>query len=238
MVDPTGFAASRFAGFGNDIYTTTNYGFTNRSSKGNDVSTTQTYRKKREGRYGNDRFSYVPHKEIVRQNNNLDFRIDLKNLDWENTDENVVLEARYISAYKGKLVIISPDLGMSAFSFGVIVLGDQVKNRSDAVATVRHEYGHTQQLERIGIYNYIYFVAIPSLKGSYLSSKGKLPYEYNSAPWEYEADMLGGADRKNTDPKHQYEPWAKENNERYWNFVYRLPNMDNFPYKQAIRSIF
>ena len=54
MVDPTGFAASRFAGFGNDIYTTTNYGFTNRSSKGNDVSTTQTYRKKREGRYGND----------------------------------------------------------------------------------------------------------------------------------------------------------------------------------------
>ena len=42
MVDPTGFAAGRFAGFGNDIYTG-GYVFTNLDGRGNDFTTTKRY---------------------------------------------------------------------------------------------------------------------------------------------------------------------------------------------------
>lgn len=62
----------------------------------------------------------------------------------DKTDESKVLNSHYFSSYKGKITINAP-MDASA-SFGIIIMG---KN-SDA-NTVKHEYGHTVQLENMGV---------------------------------------------------------------------------------------
>ena len=130
------------------------------------------------------------------------FKEDISNFDLYNTDEQKVLESNYFSAYKGKLVIRLP-IGTNAFSFGIMFLGNDLGTGSDAIATVRHEYGHTQQLEKLGIWKYITQVAIPSVTAYRLDLKKDLPYSYFTAPWEADADKYGGVDpseRKNPTP--------------------------------------
>ena len=127
---------------------------------------------------------------------------DFHNYGTNNTDENKALASHYFSAYKKKLVVRLP-IGTNAFSFGVLFLGNDVDKRSDSIATVQHEYGHTQQFERLGIGRYITRVAIPSLTAYNLDADKKLPYSYYTAPWESEADVYGGVDqskRKNVAP--------------------------------------
>ena len=47
----------------------------------------------------------------------------------------------------------------------------------------------------MGLWDYTFQVAIPSLLGFFLDSNGWLPINYYSQPWEYEADKLGGVSR-------------------------------------------
>ena len=83
-----------------------------------------------------------------------------------------------------------------------MILGDDVAKRSDAVETVKHEYGHTTQFDRMGPVNYALKVALPSVTCNLLDRADLLPYGYYSSPWEYEADMKGGVKRGN------YDSWA------------------------------
>ena len=135
-----------------------------------------------------------------------------------NDSEQVVLNAKHVAFYKGKLVIKLP-IGTNAASFGVIFLGDDVANRSDAIDTVKHEYGHAVQFDRMGIIDYTTKVAIPSVTCNLLDRANKLPYDYYSSPWEYGADRNGGVNRGN------YEPWADTVNNVYnaITSIFRVP---------------
>ena len=121
-----------------------------------------------------------------------------------NTDEQVVLDAKFLAFYKGVPVIKLP-IGTNAFSFGFIFLGDEVDKREDPIATVQHEYGHSIQFLLLGPVKYTTTVAIPSVIG-FLNETD----DYYSQPWEYMADQLGGVKSRS------YTSGARENANIYW----------------------
>ena len=109
---------------------------------------------------------------------------DISKFNIKNTNEQIVFEANYFSSYEGKLVIITPF--DASFSFGFIGLSNMQLNSN----TLKHEYGHTLQLERMRMVDYIYNVVVPSLTNNLLDRMGKLPYDYYTYPWEAEANQL------------------------------------------------
>ena len=121
-----------------------------------------------------------------------------------NEDEQVVLNAEYFAFYKGVPVVKLP-IGVNAFSFGVIFLGNEVRD-SD---TVQHEYGHSVHLSQIGIINYTTKAFLPSLLGFW---SGVDYDKYYSQPWEYIAEVLGGVERTT----YQYAPNVQEMAFVYW----------------------
>ena len=139
-------------------------------------------------------------------------RIDIANFDPNNTDERVALDAKVFSMYKEKLVLKLP-IGANAFSLGAIFLGDEVGSAKyiEQEQTVQHEYGHTQQLEQLGLQDYLLLVAIPSVTANVLDRMRMLPYDYYSSPWEYEADLSGGVVSQELQSNlysRDYESWA------------------------------
>ena len=112
---------------------------------------------------------------------------DFNNYDSNNLSEDIVFSSNYFSNYKGAVVVKTPF--DASFSFGFIGLSKMQQNSN----TLKHEYGHTVQLENMGMGNYIANVAVPSITINILSRQGKLPYDYYSYPWEAEANKLGGA---------------------------------------------
>lgn len=109
-----------------------------------------------------------------------------------NDSETVVLNAKYVAFYKGRVVVKLP-IGNNAASFGIMFIGDGVSDIDD----VKHEYGHTKQLLRMGPLVYATCVAAPSVNCNLLDRIGWLKYDYYSSPWEYEADKYGGVNRGN-----------------------------------------
>ena len=97
-----------------------------------------------------------------------------------------------IDLYKGALVISTGLMDNCGFSYGAIFLADNISATSAGVQTVRHEYGHTLQLEEMGILSYTTFVVAPSIVCYWLDEAGSLDAHYYSLPWEYEADIYGG----------------------------------------------
>ena len=105
-----------------------------------------------------------------------------------NQSEQKVLQSHYFSAYKGKLVFRIN--GTRSGSFGAIFLSkseNQFRNPED---TVRHEYGHTQQLAQLGIVKFAIGIGIPSWLN--LGSG-----DYYDKPWEVTADIYGGVQSRN-----------------------------------------
>ncbi|WMJ23167.1 hypothetical protein RBG61_00485 [Paludicola sp. MB14-C6] len=123
---------------------------------------------------------------------------DIKNLDVNNSSEEAVLNANYISMYKGQTVIRA-DLnfnGNRSGSFGIMILDKkegsvEFGGTEEGARTVKHEYGHFVQLQYLGTLKYIKKIAIPSV-----SSKATHD-EYYSQPWERSADIFGGVQRPN-----------------------------------------
>ena len=105
--------------------------------------------------------------------------------------------------YNGVPVFMT-DLGGDGggFSFGIIVLDDYYSYNEKGINTLKHEYGHRRHMDAIGMTNYFYTTAIPSLIFAELSNAGMLSIDYYSLPWEHVADILGGVNRGG------YEPWA------------------------------
>jgi len=120
-------------------------------------------------------------------------------------DEQDVLDATSAVFYKGKLVIKVPGWS-DGFSCGIIFIGN------DAWSTdiVKHEYGHTQQLEELGFSTYLSTVVVPSVICYHLAQAEILSWSnYYNMPWEHKADQLGGVSQS-------YAPWSGAVSDAYW----------------------
>ena len=119
---------------------------------------------------------------------------DLRNLSFKNTDENKVLAAKYVSAYRGRLVIKRAGPKGRSFSLFALFISPKLEAGNQyAINTVKHEYGHTLQLKRLGLPVYLKAIACPSMKS------GLSGIEYYSQPWEVTADILGGVEREHAE---------------------------------------
>jgi RHS repeat-associated protein len=107
---------------------------------------------------------------------------DIQNYDKNNTDEQKVLNSHYFSSYEGKLVIRT-DMDRSG-SFGVLFITHETNNRTNPEDVIRHEHGHTKQLDQLGIINYALFIGLPSWQ------EWSSDYYYDR-PWEVTADTYG-----------------------------------------------
>jgi RHS repeat-associated protein len=104
-----------------------------------------------------------------------------------NTSEEAVLYAQDFAFYKGVLYVKVP--GKSGFSFGMVFFSSEI----DDINLVRHEYGHTQQLDLLGVEDYLINVVSPSVICFWLSRDNpKLAALYYYLPWEYVANQYGG----------------------------------------------
>lgn len=131
---------------------------------------------------------------------------DFKNFSYENDDESVVLSSHFFSAYKGEVVVHLP-IGANAFSFGFMVIGNNVATRPDAVDVIKHEYGHTVQFNDYGIVKYTIFVAVPSIAGNLIDRAGLLPIDYYAQPWEHQANIYGSAFAGRVSEARKYSEW-------------------------------
>ena len=113
-----------------------------------------------------------------------------------NTSEATVLNADYYAFYKGKLVIRIN--GERSGSFGIIFLTRETNNRDDRVEIIRHEYGHTVQLDYLGPIKYFFCIFIPSA-----DKWGNAPYY--DRPQEITANIFGGANLGNPTPAQIYD---------------------------------
>ena len=112
-----------------------------------------------------------------------DIAQDIKNFDINNQSEQKALKSNYVAGYKGKLVIRID--GNRSGSFGAIFLTRETNNRDNPEDVVRHEYGHTKQLQELGPIKYALAIGLPSA----LEMGGG---DYYSRPWEITADIYGG----------------------------------------------
>ena len=77
-----------------------------------------------------------------------------------NTDPNKVLQSQGLSFYKGIPVFTIE--GERSGSFGAIFLTKKAKGAVDGTDTLRHEYGHTIQLAKLGVLKFSVCVGLPS----------------------------------------------------------------------------
>ena len=137
-----------------------------------------------------------------------DIAEDIEDYNPYNESEDVVFSSNYFSNYKGTLVIkTSFD---SSFSFGIIGLSRSRQNSND----LNHEYGHTVQMKNMDLADYIFDVAVPSVTINILDRKDNLKYDYYGAPWEAEADLLGGVNRK-----YDNTPWPEGAYTSYYDLI-------------------
>jgi hypothetical protein len=131
-----------------------------------------------------------------------------------NTDERVVLESKGLSFYHG-IPVFKADFGQSGgFSFIIIVLDDNYTYDETGIKTIKHEYGHRQHMDDIGVVNYFVTTAIPSLIGAGLSNAGIINVDYFSLPWEYAANMYGRVDHSG------YTTWASDYGMLFLKYTY------------------
>ena len=109
---------------------------------------------------------------------------DMKKFSINNTSEKKVLDSNYVSAYKRK-VVIRTNLERSG-SFGALFISRKALKRSEPEDEVRHKYGHTKQLDQLGIVKYTMCIGIPSMFEWGSDSV------YYRRPWEITADIYGG----------------------------------------------
>ena len=114
-----------------------------------------------------------------------------------------ILDAKGITYYKDKMVIKSDLMDGNGMSYGAIFLASNITSENPGGENLlKHEYGHTVQMQEMGILGYTAYVAIPSVISFGLDSAELLQCEYYSLPQEYGADIRGGVQGR------QYDSWA------------------------------
>lgn len=136
-----------------------------------------------------------------------------------NTDEQVVLESEGLSFYHG-VPVIKADFGNGGgLSFIIILLDDDYVYNETGINTLKHEYGHKLHMDDIGVANYLFTTAIPSLIGAGLSNAGIIDIDYYSLPWEYVANMYGGVSHS------EYTSWASDYGTAFWMYTYFISEL-------------
>lgn len=130
------------------------------------------------------------------------------NPDWE---EIAVLNGES-NTYKGVYIIRAP-INKRGFSYGFILLGNNIKANQEGINTLKHEYGHYLQLQELGFVKYNIFIVQPSVMGATMDYFGWLDCYYYDLPWEFVADVYGGVKRPGG------EHIALDLALWYWNFV-------------------
>ena len=77
-------------------------------------------------------------------------------------------------------------------SFGVLFITYETNDRSDAADIIRHEYGHTKQLDELGLFDYFLYIGIPS----FFELNSEDYEDYYDRPWEVTANILGDVHKK------------------------------------------
>ena len=108
---------------------------------------------------------------------------DFDNYDKYNESEEKVLNSHYFSSYKGVPVIRIN--GNRSGTFGIMFLTRGTNDTQNPEDTVRHEYGHTKQMDELGVIKFALCIGIPSAAEW---GEGK----YYDKPWEVTADIYGG----------------------------------------------
>ena len=164
-------------------------------------------------------FTYCLNNPVL-LSDNLGLRAVCRDITLEDNSKSPedIMSSKSISFYKDVLVIKVPNWisffpETSSFSFGVILMGQ--KGDMDLL---RHEYGHTRQLQELGVWDYYKYVVKPSVYRYNKTVEKVYTWDsYYSTPWEYQADQYGGVNGT-------YMPWARESSERYWDRVNSLRN--------------
>ena len=111
---------------------------------------------------------------------------DYDNFDINNNDPEITLKSNYFSGFEGKLIYRHSLPGTTSCSLGNVIF----LNREGVDEMVlRHERGHSTQVEILGLQTYASTVAAPSIQG-YL--KGLTYEEYYRQPWELYANFFAG----------------------------------------------
>ena len=75
-------------------------------------------------------------------------------------------------------------------SFGVLFITRETNDRDNPEDVIRHEFGHTVQLDQLGVINYALCIGIPSF-----FEWGNDPVYYRR-PWEITADIYGDVESR------------------------------------------
>lgn len=117
---------------------------------------------------------------------NEDVRNDMKAIGWNpfNTCENTAVSCTSVSFYRGVPIINADKLGMNgSLSLGLIFLSNGNYGTGITMQDVlKHEYGHSIQLRKLGLIKYLILIGIPSYNKN-----------YDNSPWELNASILGGS---------------------------------------------
>jgi len=139
---------------------------------------------------GQDRAAAELANYLQSANNTSDLAKDIKNFDLYNTDENKALNAKYVSAYRGQVVIKWLPNGRSGSLGPVMLLDPDEDVINGGIQTVQHEGGHYVQYRALDPVVYYMCIGIPSFFSQAQTNK-----DYYSQPWEITADIYGGVNR-------------------------------------------
>ena len=140
---------------------------------------------------------------------------DIKSFDIRNTDEKKVLDSKIFSFYKGHPVLRVP--GRRSASLWVLFITYETNKRAYPEDIVRHEYGHTEQLRRLGFLRFGFCIGIPSRFK--LGSRS-----YYDKPWEVMADVFGGVMSRHHDAQtiadgEEYLRLSREKGIKVWRTI-------------------
>lgn len=121
-----------------------------------------------------------------------DIREDMNLIGWDpfNSNEALTMDSTKVSFYKGVPVF---RINSRSGSFYAIFLNRRDNEDAYPEDSLRHEYGHSIQLMKLGPVKYGLGIGIPSwLEFTFHGSNDM----YTEQPWEITADIFGGVDSR------------------------------------------
>ena len=117
-----------------------------------------------------------------------DIKKDMDRIGWNpfNSDEQTVINSTKVSFYRG-VPVIQVHWQKGSLSLGCIFLENTYYGENVTMEDVlKHEYGHSIQLRKMGLIDYLIFIGIPSIS-----------YNKKNSPWELSASILGESNMVN-----------------------------------------
>jgi len=121
-----------------------------------------------------------------------DIREDMNRIGWNpfNSDETLTMESNKVSFYKGVPVFRT---NSRSGSFYAIFMDREDSYGPYAEDNLRHEYGHSVQLMKLGPVKYGFGIGVPSWLEFTFYRQNDM---YTEQPWEISADIFGGVESR------------------------------------------